>query len=84
MNFSLSEYLRARRKFISRKKSFLKKIRNFRRNSNKHEFFFKANMSTSGPQDLITMKRFLSEYEYLWTPKINTAEFTAITDWRVV
>ena len=40
-------------------------------------------MSTSGPQDLITMKRFLSEYEYLWTPKINTAEFTAITDWRV-
>ena len=65
MNFSLSEYLRARRKLSSRKKSFLKKIRNFRRNSNKHEFFF-------------------SENDYLWTPKINTAEFTAITDWGVI
>ena len=41
-------------------------------------------MTTSGPQDLIIMKRFLSENDYLWTPKTNTAEFTAITDWRVV
>ena len=31
---------------------------------------FQWNMSTSGPRNLISVKFFRSEYEYLWTPKL--------------
>ena len=64
------------------------------RDANKREFhfvtfflydrsIFKASMTTSGTQNLISVKRFLSEYDYLWTPKTNTRIFTAITVRRV-
>ena len=41
-------------------------------------------MTTPGPRNLISVKRFLSEYHYPWTPKTNKAIYTAITDWRVL